>query len=206
MLVGIVLAAGASTRMGRAKALLPAGRADDTFLSRAVATLREAGVEDVIVVTGHHREAIEREIERWQAPPRVVYNALHEQGQLTSLQAAVRLADRPGVEAAVVSLVDVPLVSVETVRRLIAAYRAAHATLVRPVDRAGRHGHPVIFDRRLFPELLAADPATGAKPIVRAQIASGAGVEVPIEDEGAFQDIDTPDTYERIIGRFDSDT
>jgi molybdenum cofactor cytidylyltransferase len=203
MLVGVVLAAGASTRMGRVKALLPAGADAETFLSRVVRTLREGGLEDVVVVTGYHRDAVEQEVERWPTPIRVVYNPAHEYGQLTSLQAAIRVVDRPGVEGIVVTLVDVPLVKPDTVAHLLAEYRRTRATLVRPVDRTGRHGHPVIFDRRLFAELLSADYDAGAKPIVRGQISSGAGLEVEVDDVGAFEDIDTPDHYQRVIGGID---
>jgi len=200
MLVGIVLAAGASTRMGRIKALLPVDATGETFLSRIVRTLREAGVEDVVVVTGYHREPVEEEVERWETSVRVVHNPAHDQGQLTSLQAAIRLVDRPGVEAIVVTLVDVPLVTKATITRLITEYRRTHAAFVRPVNRRGQHGHPVIFDRRLFAEVLSAKGEEGAKPIVRGQIACGAGIEVPIDDDGAFQDVDTPDQYQRLIG------
>jgi molybdenum cofactor cytidylyltransferase len=200
MLIGIVLAAGASSRMGRVKALLPADEAGNTFLSRVVRTFREAHVDDVIVVTGHHREAVEQEIERRPIPARVIYNPRHEQGQLTSLQAAIGAVDRSGVDAVVVTLVDVPLVTAATMGRVIAAYQRTHANVVRPVDRTGRHGHPVLFDRGLFGALLSADPRRGAKPIVREQIASGAGIEVPVDDPGAFDDIDTPEAYARTIG------
>jgi molybdenum cofactor cytidylyltransferase len=59
-----------------------------------------------------------------------------------------------------------------------------------------RHGHPVIFDRAVFDELRAADPAAGAKEVVRARC--GDIVNVPVEDEGAFVDLDTPEDYERV--------
>jgi molybdenum cofactor cytidylyltransferase len=68
---------------------------------------------------------------------------------------------------------------------------------VRPVS-SGRHGHPVIFGRELFDELQRADPAYGAKPVVRAHAAEM--IEVPIDDEGAFTDIDTREDFERFIG------
>ena len=96
------------------------------------------------------------------------------------------------------TLIDVPLVSVATVRTLIGAQREHGAPVVRPVSN-GRHGHPVIFGRALFAELRGADPAQGAKPVVRAHAAEM--IEVPIDDEGAFTDIDTREDYERIIGR-----
>jgi molybdenum cofactor cytidylyltransferase len=100
------------------------------------------------------------------------------------------------VSAVLVTLIDVPLVTAGTVRALLAAHRAHNAAIVRPVSK-GRHGHPVIFGRALFDELRRADPAQGAKPVVRAHAAEM--IEVPVQDEGAFTDIDTREDYERLI-------
>jgi molybdenum cofactor cytidylyltransferase len=58
-----------------------------------------------------------------------------------------------------------------------------------------RHGHPVIFDRVVFDALRAADPAAGAKEVVRAR--QHEILNVPVEDEGAFVDLDTPEDYRR---------
>ena len=64
----------------------------------------------------------------------------------------------------------------------------------------GRHGHPVVFARSMFDELRAADPAVGAKAVVRAHAANA--IDVAVDDAGACQDIDTPEDYERLIGPF----
>ena len=198
MIPGVVLAGGASSRMqGRPKALLPAGPGRGTFLERIVSTLREGGVDDVVVVTGHHHEAIVARAARLRPMVRVVRNPRPEQGQLSSLLAALGVVDHPGVRAMLVTLVDLPLVSAATVRAVLDAYRRTGAPLVRP-GRGGRHGHPVVFDRGLFPELRQADPARGAKPVVRAHEA--AGCVVAVDDPGAFTDVDTPEDYRRCFG------
>jgi molybdenum cofactor cytidylyltransferase len=191
----IVLAAGRSSRMGRAKALLPLGDAD-TFLTRIVRTFLDAGVDDVIVVLGHEADAIARDFAASGLPARLVVNAEYDRGQLSSLIAALGVVDRPGVVAALVTLVDVPLVSAATVRTVIDCYRRTGARIVRPT-RGTRHGHPLLVDRTLFEAVRRADPATGVKPIVRAH-ASASG-DVPIDDEGAFVDIDTAEDYERVL-------
>jgi CTP:molybdopterin cytidylyltransferase MocA len=193
----IVLAAGKSTRMGRAKAMLPLG-ADDTFLTRIVRTFLDAGVDDVVVVLGHEAEKIAVDFGRSGLSARFVENPEYEQGQLTSLLAGLSVVDRPGVEATLVTLVDVPLVSAATVRTVLRRYRLTHAPIVRPTSGA-RHGHPLLIDRSLFDALRRADPETGAKPIVRAH-ATPAG-DIDIDDEGAFADIDTPTDYAQIITR-----
>jgi molybdenum cofactor cytidylyltransferase len=191
----IVLAAGRSSRMGRAKATLPAGDGH-TFLTRIIRTLLDAGVDDVIVVVGHDADLIASSFAESGLPARFVLNHDYDRGQLSSLIAGLNAVDRPGVAAVLLTLVDVPMVSESTVRAVIDGYRRAHAPIVRPTS-GERHGHPLLIDRSLFAALRAADPSTGAKLIVRAH-ASAAG-DVAVEDEGAFLDVDTEEEYRQTI-------
>lgn len=188
--------------MGRPKALLPTDLAGETFLSRLAATLLAGGLDDVVLVLADapaaEREALEQVVAGLPACVRPVLNPDPSRGQLSSLQTGLAVVDRPGVSAMLVALIDAPNVSPATVRALLAAYRDTHAPIVRPV-RAGRHGHPVIFDRTLFDPLRQADPALGAREVVRARAARA--IDVVIEDDGAFQDIDTPADYQRAFGR-----
>ena len=195
MIPGIVLAAGKSSRMGRTKALLSIGEGE-TFLSRVVRTLTDGGVEEIVVVVGADADAIRASADRYAMPVRVVDNPDYEQGQLSSLVKGLHAVDRPALTAALVTLIDVPLVAPETVRTLLQEYTAGSALIVRPASR-GRHGHPVIFDRALFDELRQANPKEGAKEVVRAYSAEVMNVEMT--DEGAFTDIDTPEDYARYI-------
>ena len=194
MVPAIVLAAGRSTRMGRAKALLMLDR--ETFLSRVVRTLRDAHVDDVVVVLGHEPDAIVADCERRALNVRFAINRDYDAGQLTSLLTGLRVIDRPGVAAALVTLVDVPLVTASTGRAVLERYRRTHAPIVRPVV-GGRHGHPVLIDRALFGELRASSPADGAKHVVRAH--TSADGEVEIHDKGAYRDVDTPEEYARVL-------
>ena len=181
--------------MGRAKATLPIGNGD-TFLTRIVRTFRDAGVNDVMVVVGHEADAIAGAFAASDLTARFVINRDYDRGQLSSLVAGINAIDRPGVVAALVTLVDVPLVAAATVRAVVDRYRAARVPVVRPTS-GERHGHPLLIDRILFDPIRRADPAAGAKPVVRAH-ASAAG-DLPIADEGAFTDIDTAEEYERWI-------
>ena len=190
----IVLAAGRSSRMGRAKATLPLD-GGDTFLSRIVRTFLAAGVDDVVVVVGHDAEVIVKTFTESGLRARFVVNFDYDRGQLSSLVAGLTVVDRPGVTAALVTLVDVPLVSSATVRAVLDCYRRTQAPIVRPTSGV-RHGHPLLIDRALFDALRAANPDVGAKPIVRAH-ASAAG-DIDIADEGAFTDIDTDEEYRKI--------
>jgi molybdenum cofactor cytidylyltransferase len=191
----VVLAAGRSSRMGRAKATLPLD-ATDTFLTRIVRTFLEAGVDDVVVVAGHEADAIVSSFSASGLPARFVVNHDYDRGQWSSLVAGLGVVDRPGVSATLMTLVDVPLVTADTVRAVLACYRRTHAPVVRPTS-GNRHGHPLLVDRSLFAQLRAADPAEGAKPVIRAH-ATAAG-DIAIADEGAFRDIDTEEDYLRLI-------
>lgn len=195
MIPAVILAAGLSTRMGRLKATLPLG-ADDTFLTRIARTLLAAGVEDVIAVIGHEAESVRQSIDASGLPVRLIVNPEYERGQFSSVLAGLNVVDRPGTEAMLLTLVDVPFVSSATVAAVLQRYRATKALVVRPV-RGDAHGHPVLIDRLLFSRLRSADPAAGAKPVVRAHV-SEAG-DVAIDDEGAFLDVDTPDDYARVL-------
>lgn len=203
-IVGVVLAAGKSTRMGRRKASLDLD-GSDTFLTRLVRTFIEAGVEETVVVLGADRAALEVELERSGLAAKTTFNADFEQGQLSSLIAGLNAATAPErvedgapwrVEAVLLGLVDAPLVSARTVRAVIDRYLETGAAVVRPV-RERKHGHPVLIDRSLFDAIRRADPATGAKPIVRAHVSASG--EVEIDDEAAFMDIDTPEAHDRAI-------
>jgi molybdenum cofactor cytidylyltransferase len=191
----LVLAAGKSTRMGRPKATLPLD-GTDTFLSRIVRTLQQAQIDDVVVVLGYDAHAVERSLAETGVSAQVVINEEYEAGQLSSLIAGLAAIDRPSVEAMLLTLVDVPLVSVATVRAVIERYRATGAPIVRPV-RAALHGHPVLIDRSLFETIRSADTDRGVKPVVR-EHASWAG-DVEVEDPGAFMDVDTPADYKRVL-------
>lgn len=197
MIPAIVLAAGRSSRMGRPKATLPIDDRD-TFLSRIVRTLQAAGVDDVVVVLGHDAETIAQSLAGSNLQVRVAVNREYDRGQLSSLQAGLTVVDRPGVEAVIVTLVDVPLVTEATVRAVVDRYHQTRAPIVRPT-KGDRHGHPLLIDRSLFDVLRHADHNSGAKPVVRAH-ASVIG-DVIVQDEGAFVDVDTKDDYIGAIGR-----
>jgi molybdenum cofactor cytidylyltransferase len=194
MIRAIVLAAGASSRMGQAKAALPLGKTGETVVSRVVRTLLSGGVPDVTVVAGAHIDAVRAAMPAHESRARVIEHPGWQLGQLSSLQAGLDAIDGPLLEGALVTLVDVPLVLPSTVRAVVAGWRRTRAAIVRPA--AGeRHGHPVIFDRSVFEDLRAADLAAGAKGVfVKHRV-----LNVEVEDPGAFEDIDTPGDYQKVL-------
>jgi molybdenum cofactor cytidylyltransferase len=183
--------------MGRDKALLeiPGG---GWFLARLAATFLAAGCTEIVAVTGPlAAERIAAAVERDRVRIRLIVNPDPTRGQLSSLHEALTVLAPDAPRGLLMSPVDQPLVREETVRRVIDAWMRTGAPVVRP-SRAGRHGHPVLFDARILPELRAADVAAGARPVVNAHGHELCNVE--IDDAGAFEDIDTPGDYRRVFG------
>jgi molybdenum cofactor cytidylyltransferase len=101
------------------------------------------------------------------------------------------------VRGVLVAPVDSPLIGAATVSALLAVFSATGAPIVRACHQ-GRHGHPVLFSRDVFHDLRHADPAIGARAVLRAREAAIVNVEV--DDPGVVTDVDTPEDYRRIFG------
>jgi molybdenum cofactor cytidylyltransferase len=196
MVRAVVLSAGESSRMGSPKAALraPDGR---SFVARIVDAFREAGIEDVTIVTGRHHDAIVAAMDRDSSPtlPRVARNPDPSRGQLSSLWIGMDAAVDADTEALLVTLVDVPMIDARTIAAVIDAWRQERAPIVRPAI-GDRHGHPVLFDRALFAELRSAPLDEGAKYVVRKYAAQI--LDVPVRDEGSLIDVDTPADLEAL--------
>jgi molybdenum cofactor cytidylyltransferase len=187
---GIILAAGASARMGRPKQLLDWGGRP---LVRAVAEAALAArLAEVLVVVGAARTDVAAALAG--LPLRLVANPAYAAGQSTSLRAGIA-ALRPETCAALVLLGDQPFVTAAICEALIAAWEQGGALAVAPVYR-GRRGNPVLFDRAAFPALLALAGDQGARAWLSAHAESLQ--LVPFDDDRPLADIDTPEEYERL--------
>lgn len=195
MMRAILLAAGASTRMGQPKAGLRVSLDGPTFAAAAVEALRASGVTGAVVVAGAHPEAVTAAL-TGVADVRVLVHDGWAAGQLSSLRAGLDAVDVPELEAILVTLVDCPLVRPATVRRLIETWEHTRAPIVRPAI-GERHGHPVIFDRATFADLRSAPLEVGAKAVIARW--STAIVNVPVDDPGVLADIDTPADYDAFV-------
>ncbi len=194
MISGILLAAGESRRMRSPKALL--SYQGQTFIERICTAFLTAGVDELIVVLGAHAEELRRVLPSHPAL-RAVVNTRYFQGQLSSLMTGIG-ALSPESEAAVVNLVDHPLVTAETIKALIASFRAAPLPILI-ASYQGRRGHPVLFSSQVYGEILAAPLDQGAKVVVRKDPARVR--EIQLDDPGILADIDTPEDYARYVGR-----
>jgi len=189
LIAAVVLAAGLSTRMGRAKLILPIG--GKTVLERVLDTYRGARVDDIVVVIGASAEQIRSSV-RFDEE-RVVFNPEYRKGMSGSLKLGIEALGSE-TEAAIIALGDQPFLSSKTVDRLVDEYLATKAPIVVPVYR-GQRGNPVLFDSSLFSQIREIEGDKGAKSVV---LKNEARVrEVAVEDEGVLLDIDTPSDYEK---------
>jgi molybdenum cofactor cytidylyltransferase len=193
MIVAVVLSAGESSRMGEPKALL---RIDgQTFIERIVAALKQSGLERIIVVLGFNADEMRQEIEH--LPVEILVNPDYKQGQLSSLQTAIRhLESDQNCDGMMVHLVDHPFIDPQLVGVMLRQFKGSKNLIVVPRHQ-GKRGHPVIFSRALFSELLDAPMDQGAKAVVNAH--RDETLEIDTEDVGITLDIDTPDLYRQHV-------
>lgn len=183
-LEGIILAAGESRRMGYPKPLLEIG--GRTFIEQ-IAEKMLAVVPRLVVVIGAHRDRVRAAI-----PPderiAIVENPNYSRGQLSSLQAGLGVV-RPDSAGVLVHLGDHPVVRVETFQAIVDTFNRTGKVIVI-ARHDGRRGHPVIFDRALFGELLSAPEEEGARYVVNADASRVAYVD--LDDPGINLDLDAP--------------
>ena len=144
------------------------------------------------MVLGHNAEEIRRKIRN--LPVTILINHDYKQGQLSSLQVAIRHLESSGspVDGILVHLVDHPYIEAKLVNLMIDRFYETKKLIVVPRFQ-DRRGHPVIFARALFSELLAAGTDQGAKPVVHAH--RDDTLEIDTDDKGVLIDIDTPEEY-----------
>jgi molybdenum cofactor cytidylyltransferase len=186
VIAGIILAAGASSRMGTPKALLD--YRGESFLNRLIRVLGTV-CDPVIVVLGYHGEAI-----RAHAKGRVrfVVNPDPSRGQLSSLQAG--LAEVPDeAEGFLFMPVDCPAADAETVRLIAGRFDSLEQPLLVIPRHEGQRGHPVCARRDLIPELLALPSDGQAKQVIRRH--ADRTLYLDTTDAGVLSDIDDPEAY-----------
>lgn len=186
IVAGLILAGGESRRMGVAKATLELdGR---SFVTRAIELLRAVGCAPVLVIDGAHVLADAAIVGAQR-----VHNADWQLGPLSSLQVGLQRALELDalLDAVVVHPVERPRVRLDTLEALLAGLAREPDAIWQPTH-AGRSGHPVVWPRVCFDELLALDPAREtARTLVRGRAAARRR-KLEIDDAGVLDNIDTP--------------
>ncbi|HLF28497.1 MAG TPA: nucleotidyltransferase family protein [Anaerolineae bacterium] len=197
---GILLAAGASQRLGRPKQLLEWN--GQPLIAHAARTALAARLDPVIAVIGYRAGDMRAAL--LQTPVTLVENPRWPEGMSTSLHAGVRALPAE-VEAAIMLLVDQPRISPAHLRAIVEAYQTSGKRIVSPAFQ-GRRASPTLFDRSLFEQLLSITGDTGGRSIVTANPHLAATIE--IENELDVLDIDTLEDWQRIAsnGHFSGQT
>lgn len=191
----LLLAAGASTRMGRPKQLLAWN--DTTLIRHAVNIILQASIaQRLVVILGAKRELILPELK--DLPVDIVVNPDWDQGMGSTIRTGLtHLLEKHEAkwEGICISLTDQPLITAQHLRSLYELWeQAAHRIVAAQYD--GILGVPAIFAKDFFPDLLALQGAAGARKILMQ-----AGSEViPMDLPEARFDLDTPEDYERLRG------
>lgn len=188
----LVLAAGESKRLGRAKQLLELDGVP--LLVHAVDRALASSVDGVVVVTGAHASVIELELR--ERPVYQVFNPEFAEGQGISLAAGVR-ALPSDAGAVVVLLGDMPGISSDDVSRLADLWREDRPVAVI-VRYGSSRGHPVLFDRELFRELGLLSGDEGGRVLLNRL--GDRLVEVLVDGDAPPQDVDTEQDWERLRG------
>jgi molybdenum cofactor cytidylyltransferase len=189
---GVILSAGASSRMGRDKALLP--WRDGTFLSAAIRALQPA-TELVIVVAGANAPQLQPIADAHAAF--LVVNPDPQQGQFSSLQVGLQEVLNRGRDAAIVTLVDRPAADVETVQQVRSAFLVSDEQVWAVVpDYQGKHGHPYVIGREMIEAFLRAPTPSSARDV---EHANQAHIRyVPVNDPLVTANVDTPEEFEKL--------
>ena len=200
--VGVVLAAGASERMGRSKALLDFRGLP--FVVRILEALEALDMKPRLVVLGPDAPRIRPSLATHECV--IVEQPDVAAGEIGSLRAALASLEPLRPSAILAWPVDLPHVRVATIERLLERHRLAPAPAPAVVPSfAGRRGHPVLWDRTLFAELSESDAATrhGARAVLLAHESQLA--TVPVDDPAVIDDLNTPEDYERLVREVNRD-
>ncbi|SMF20413.1 molybdopterin molybdochelatase /molybdenum cofactor cytidylyltransferase [Tistlia consotensis] len=188
-IAALVLAGGQGRRMGGPNKLLLPYRGEP-LLRSVVRAAQESDAAEVLVVTGHQREAVKAALAGLAVP--AVHNPDYAEGLSTSLKAGLA-ALAPEVDGVVVLLGDMPRVEPAVIDKLIAAFDPLEGRAICQPSWHGKRGNPVLFARRFFAELKGLGGDVGAKPLLADY--PELVCEVPVERDSVLADVDTPEAY-----------
>lgn len=187
----ILLAAGASRRMGQPKQLLPWG--EQTLVEHQVNTL-SATESPVVVVLGNQAESIIAILQN--LPVKLIINENWEQGMGTSISKGVKFVEEqfPACNGVLISLIDQPLITSNHLTTLLSNFEPGKQQITVSQAESGWQGAPVIFDRSYFAELSKLNGKQGAKAIFRNYMEHVKAIQC----NDILEDMDTPEQYNNL--------
>jgi molybdenum cofactor cytidylyltransferase len=189
MIAAIVLAAGLSRRMGVPKMVLP--WKNTTVIGQVVDVLAEAGIDEIVVVTGGAHEQVEAVLKG--SPVELVFNPRYAEDEM-AFSVQVGLSALPDkVEATLVALGDQPQIECTVVQAILAAYRQSRAAVIVPSYKM-RRGHPWLIVRSLWPDVQILPPGQTLRDYLNAQAEKINYLQV--DSPSILQDLDTPEDYQ----------
>lgn len=192
MINAIILAAGQSKRMGKPKPLLRFN--DTTFLGQIISVLKLSDVDKITVVLGAEAETIRKSVDL--SGTNIVINKDYQKGQLSSLIAGIKQTPQE-VEAILLCLVDNPFITEEVVNKIVQTFKETNNPIIVPVFEKER-GHPALFSKSLFNDLLNAPEEKGARHVLYSN--EDKVLELEVSEHGIRIGIDTQEDYKLYFG------
>ena len=203
----IILAAGSSSRMGsgRHKLLLPLD--DRPVLAHVIDASLRSQAHPIIVVLGHQSDQVRFHIEQYTIHEHItiIENVHYQQGMSTSLREGIQTLpandyrnehNSHQIDSALIVLGDQPLITSKIIDALITAYRSTGKAIVAPLYK-GKRGSPVLFDKRLFTELIEVTGDEGGRTVLDRHYEEVEFIE--IGDVMANYDVDTWEAYQQVV-------
>ena len=191
-IVGLVLAAGSSKRMGNINKLIAEVKGKP-MLNHTLDALSSTKLQDVLIVTGYQHKKVEEVIKNKNA--KIIYNPDHNKGLSSSLKKGLEALPK-NTDGILVCLGDMPLITTQIIEKLILSFDPVEGRSICIPVVGRKRGNPVLWSSKFFPEIKKISGDIGAKTLLDTY--SDEVYEVPINQDEILIDIDTPESLDSI--------
>lgn len=189
----VILAAGMSSRMGSSNKLL-LDYNGHTIIEEVLAQLKASKVDDITIITGYEFEAVNEVLSKYLTDDiKILYNELYEQGRATSIRCGVEVIQEQA-DAVLFMVGDKPTVSSSLIDKAIDLFKEKQPDILYVQTPSGR-GHPIIFSKKIFPELLALEGDVIGNDLIDKYHDSA----FVLHDEQIQPDINSEDDYRALV-------
>ncbi len=200
MLAALIPAAGLSSRMGQYKPLLPLG--DATMIATVIGRFKQAGIQEILVVTGHNHDRLAPAVVAAGARP--LFNPDYALGMFSSIRTGVAGLPK-GLKGFFLLPADIPAIRLTTIQRIQEKFEENKDALIIPTFK-GKTGHPPLIPGRLIPAITGTDPDGNLRQILFSdgEDLQKQPVQLPVYDQGILMDADTPKGYGLVEEKYES--